>query len=77
MTLDRTIHRKIRKFTLKSEALAVLPLVSTSVTCLTTDALMKPSMELIMKYTMPTTATLDAVGPSRGLNKTTQHEKLK
>ena len=36
--------------------------------CLTTDALMKPSTELIMKYTMPTTATLDAVGPSLGLH---------
>jgi len=55
----------------------MLFVVSTFVTCRTTDALMKPSMELIMKYTMPTTATLDAVGPSRGLNKTTQHEKLK
>ena len=39
------------------------------VTGLTTDALMKPSTELIMKYTIPTTATFDAVGPSRGLNR--------
>jgi len=47
----------------------LLPQYSDMAYLLTIDALVKASIELIMKKTMPTTATFKAVGPAGfGLN---------